>query len=70
MEDEKYQRMEKLSKEFQEGAGKKFNRYLVLKSWWATNYVSAQKNTDDYSCGQYITCLVAITKLLISPQPE
>ncbi|XP_071136532.1 carnitine O-palmitoyltransferase 1, liver isoform-like isoform X1 [Mytilus edulis] len=40
MEDEKYQRMEKLSKEFQEGAGKKFNRYLVLKSWWATNYVS------------------------------
>ncbi|CAG2207308.1 CPT1A [Mytilus edulis] len=38
MEDEKYQRMEKLSKEFQEGAGKKFNRYLVLKSWWATNY--------------------------------
>ena len=32
--------MEKLAKEFQSGIGKKLQRYLILKSWWATNYVS------------------------------
>ncbi|XP_068081222.1 carnitine O-palmitoyltransferase 1, liver isoform isoform X2 [Anabrus simplex] len=37
---EDYMRMEKLAAEFQNGIGKKLQRYLVLKSWWSTNYVS------------------------------
>ena len=40
MDDERYKNMEKLVGEFQSGIGKKLQRYLVLKSWWATNYVS------------------------------
>ena len=40
MNDEKYRNMEKLVAEFEGGIGKKLQRYLVLKSWWATNYVS------------------------------
>ncbi|KAL7643720.1 UNVERIFIED_CONTAM: hypothetical protein RMT77_005726 [Armadillidium vulgare] len=40
LNDEEYAKMEKLAKEFELGPGRKFQRYLVLKSWWATNYVS------------------------------
>lgn len=40
MDDDKYRRMEKLVDEFKNGIGNKLQRYLVLKSWWATNYVS------------------------------
>ncbi|XP_061195798.1 carnitine O-palmitoyltransferase 1, liver isoform-like isoform X1 [Saccostrea echinata] len=40
LDDEKYARMEKLATEFKEGIGNKLQRYLLLKSWWATNYVS------------------------------
>lgn len=32
--------MEKLATEFENGIGKKLQRYLILKSWWSTNYVS------------------------------
>lgn len=32
--------MEKLAKEFQQGIAVKLQRYLMLKSWWSTNYVS------------------------------
>ena len=32
--------MEKLANEFEKGIGVKLQRYLILKSWWATNYVS------------------------------
>lgn len=32
--------METLANEFQRGIGVKLQRYLILKSWWATNYVS------------------------------
>lgn len=38
--DEDYNRIEKLAQEFQDGIAKKLQRYLVLKSWWASNYVS------------------------------
>ncbi|KAJ9587392.1 hypothetical protein L9F63_019093, partial [Diploptera punctata] len=38
--DEKYSRMVKLAEEFERGIGAKLQRYLFLKSWWATNYVS------------------------------
>ena len=40
LDDENYNRMTELAKEFETGIGKKLQRYLVLKSWWATNYVS------------------------------
>ncbi|BET00194.1 carnitine [Nesidiocoris tenuis] len=40
LSDAEYARMEKLALEFQNGIGVKLQRYLVLKSWWATNYVS------------------------------
>ncbi len=40
MDDDKYQRMEKLVEEFQSGMGPRLQRYLIAKSWWATNYVS------------------------------
>lgn len=40
MDEEEYGRMEKLAKDFGNGLGRKLQRYLVLKSWWATNYVS------------------------------
>ncbi|XP_076172764.1 carnitine O-palmitoyltransferase whd isoform X2 [Ptiloglossa arizonensis] len=40
LNDENYTRMETLANEFQTGIGVKLQRYLILKSWWATNYVS------------------------------
>jgi hypothetical protein len=32
--------MEMLVSEFQSGIGPKLQRYLILKSWWSSNYVS------------------------------
>lgn len=32
--------MEKLAKEFEQGIAVKLQRYLILKSWWSSNYVS------------------------------
>jgi len=40
MDDENYKRMERLVKEFETKVGPRLQKYLVLKSWWATNYVS------------------------------
>lgn len=40
LDDETYQRVELEAKEFQNGIAKKLQRYLILKSWWSTNYVS------------------------------
>ncbi|XP_047737833.1 carnitine O-palmitoyltransferase 1, liver isoform isoform X4 [Hyalella azteca] len=40
LNDEEYARMERHAKEFQGGIGRKLQKYLILKSWWATNYVS------------------------------
>ncbi|XP_031786748.1 carnitine O-palmitoyltransferase 1, liver isoform isoform X1 [Nasonia vitripennis] len=40
LDDENYKRMERLASEFEAGIGVKLQRYLILKSWWATNYVS------------------------------
>jgi len=40
MDDEKYERMEHLVTEFETGVGQRLQKYLLLKSWWATNYVS------------------------------
>ncbi|XP_049288808.1 carnitine O-palmitoyltransferase 1, liver isoform isoform X1 [Anopheles funestus] len=40
LDDTNYNRMERLAKEFQLGISTKLQRYLFLKSWWSTNYVS------------------------------
>jgi len=40
MDDEKFKRMQCLVKEFETQVGPRLQKYLVLKSWWATNYVS------------------------------
>ncbi|KAF6268823.1 carnitine palmitoyltransferase 1B [Rhinolophus ferrumequinum] len=40
LNDEDYYRKEKLAKEFQEKTAPRLQKYLILKSWWATNYVS------------------------------
>ncbi len=40
VEDAEYARLERLGREFLEGHGPKLQRYLVLKSYWAPNYVT------------------------------
>ncbi|KAJ1525467.1 hypothetical protein ONE63_010277 [Megalurothrips usitatus] len=40
LNDDQYSRMENLAGEFKTGIGMKLQRYLKLKSWWASNYVS------------------------------
>lgn len=40
LDDDGYARIEKMANEFENTIGKKLQWYLVLKSWWATNYVS------------------------------
>lgn len=40
LDDKNYERVAKEAEDFEKGIGKKLQRYLVLKSWWATNYVS------------------------------
>ncbi|KAL5260125.1 hypothetical protein ACHWQZ_G010297 [Mnemiopsis leidyi] len=38
--DEEYARLRNLAEEFQTGLGKRLQRYLWVKSWWSSNYVS------------------------------
>ncbi len=40
LDDKEYAHMEDLAKEFESTIGSKLQRYLTLKSWWSTNYVS------------------------------
>lgn len=40
LDDDNYKRMEGLAKDFEKAMGPKLQRYLTLKSWWSTNYVS------------------------------
>lgn len=40
LDNENYKRMQGLAKEFEANIGPKLQRYLMLKSWWSTNYVS------------------------------
>ena len=40
LSDAEYERMSKLAEEFFGGIGTKLQRYLILKSWWSTNYVT------------------------------
>lgn len=39
-DDATYEKMTREAEDFQNGIGKKLQRYLLLKSWWASNYVS------------------------------
>lgn len=40
LDDASYENVIRQADEFKEGIGKKLQRYLLLKSWWSTNYVS------------------------------
>lgn len=40
LDDKEYEKVKRQAEEFQNGIGKKLQRYLVLKSWWTSNYVS------------------------------
>ena len=40
MDDENYKRIEKAAIDFQNGVGKRLQRYLIFKSWISSNYVS------------------------------
>ncbi|XP_044049100.1 carnitine O-palmitoyltransferase 1, liver isoform isoform X1 [Siniperca chuatsi] len=40
MDDEQYERMQGLTKDFEKNLGPRLQWYLKLKSWWASNYVS------------------------------
>lgn len=40
MDDEKFAKTKVLAKEFEQNLAPRLQRYLVLKSWWASNYVS------------------------------
>ncbi|XP_033490652.1 carnitine O-palmitoyltransferase 1, liver isoform isoform X1 [Epinephelus lanceolatus] len=40
MDDEQYERMTGLTKDFEKNLGPRLQWYLKLKSWWASNYVS------------------------------
>lgn len=41
MDDEQYERMEGLAKDFEKNLGPRLQWYLKLKAWWASNYVSS-----------------------------
>lgn len=40
LDNEEYDQMEILANEFKDSKAAQLQRYLILKSWWATNYVS------------------------------
>nr|XP_061812468.1 carnitine O-palmitoyltransferase 1, liver isoform-like [Nerophis lumbriciformis] len=40
LDDERYKQMEMLANDFKESKAAQLQRYLILKSWWANNYVS------------------------------
>lgn len=40
VDDKNYARLEQLALDFENGIGSKLQRYLILKSWWSSNYVS------------------------------
>lgn len=40
LDSEEYNQMEILANDFKDSKAAQLQRYLILKSWWATNYVS------------------------------
>ncbi|ENN80944.1 hypothetical protein YQE_02649, partial [Dendroctonus ponderosae] len=53
LDDSMYSKMVKLAAEFENGIGKKLQRYLLLKSWWSSNYVSDWWEEYVYLRGRY-----------------
>ncbi|XP_050308921.1 carnitine O-palmitoyltransferase 1, liver isoform isoform X3 [Anthonomus grandis grandis] len=53
LDDKSHAKMVLLAEEFKNGIGKKLQRYLLLKSWWATNYVSDWWEEYVYLRGRY-----------------
>lgn len=43
MDEEQYERMKELTKDFEKNLGPRLQWYLKLKSWWASNYVSQKE---------------------------
>lgn len=41
LDGDQYQQMAILAKDFKNSKAAQLQRYLILKSWWATNYVSS-----------------------------
>ena len=41
LDTKQYNQMEILANDFKESKAAQLQRYLILKSWWATNYVSS-----------------------------
>lgn len=41
LDSEQYNQMEILANDFKDSEAAQLQRYLILKSWWATNYVSS-----------------------------
>lgn len=41
LDSEKYNQMEIMANDFKDSKAAQLQRYLILKSWWATNYVSS-----------------------------
>lgn len=41
LDSEQYNQMEVLANDFKDSKAAQLQRYLMLKSWWATNYVSS-----------------------------
>lgn len=40
LDDATYEKVSKEADDFERGIGQKLQKYLILKSWWSTNYVS------------------------------
>lgn len=41
LDKEKFEQMDSLARDFQQKMAPRLQKFLVLKSWWATNYVSS-----------------------------
>lgn len=52
IDDETYEKVRREAEDFEKGIGKKLQRYLILKSWWSTNYVSDWWETYAYHRGR------------------
>ncbi|XP_066154016.1 carnitine O-palmitoyltransferase 1, liver isoform isoform X1 [Euwallacea fornicatus] len=53
LDDSAHAKMVTLAAEFENGIGRKLQRYLVLKSWWSSNYVSDWWEEYVYLRGRY-----------------
>lgn len=62
MEDQQYERMEGLAKDFEKNLGPRLQWYLKLKAWWASNYVSSCLSLFIY----LFICLVAFLAVRIA----